>query len=96
MNLIWEEQDWDLILEVLCHVCPLSPYFAFFTGQEGIIVRKSIAVHKLIMYTKNPTADTPTANCLKKEVSLGLPKVGKDKEANLLSSTLQNKAIKLI
>ena len=60
-------------------------------------MRKSIAVHKLIMYTKNPTADTPTANCLKKEVSLGLPKVGKDKEANLLSSTLQNmiEAIKL-
>ena len=29
MNLIGEaEQDWDLLLQVLCHVCPLSPYFA--------------------------------------------------------------------
>ena len=41
-----------------------------------MIVGKSIAVHKLIMYTKKASVDTPTGNSLKKNVSLGLPKVG--------------------
>ena len=75
----------------------LVPTLAFFYRPRRYYSEKIDSSTQIDnVHKKAASEDTPTANWLKKEVSLGLPKVGKDKEANLLSSTLQNKAIKLI